>query len=45
VLTVLREGNFDMVLDKIGRTFDMNGLMIQGVGVLFLSKYKKSQNN
>jgi hypothetical protein len=44
LLTVLRKGNFDMVLDKIGRAFDLNGLMIQGVGALFLSEYKKSKN-
>jgi len=32
LLTVLRKGGFDTVLDKVGKAFDLNSLMIQGIG-------------
>jgi hypothetical protein len=44
LLGVLRRGGFDKVLDQIGKTFDLNSLMIQGVGAIFLSKYSKTKN-
>jgi hypothetical protein len=31
-------------LDQVGKTFDLNGLMIQGVGAIFLSHYSKTNN-
>lgn len=44
LLGVLRRGNFDKVLEQVGKTFDLNGLMIQGVGAIFLSEYTKTEN-
>eukprot|EP00537_Pseudo-nitzschia_pungens_P014558 CAMPEP_0172383302 /NCGR_PEP_ID=MMETSP1061-20121228/1197_1 /TAXON_ID=37318 /ORGANISM="Pseudo-nitzschia pungens, Strain cf. pungens" /LENGTH=837 /DNA_ID=CAMNT_0013111495 /DNA_START=154 /DNA_END=2667 /DNA_ORIENTATION=- len=44
LLGVLRRGGFDKVLDKVGKTFDLDGLMIQGVGAIFLTEYTKTQN-
>uniref|UniRef100_A0A7S4ALX4 Prolyl 4-hydroxylase alpha subunit domain-containing protein n=1 Tax=Pseudo-nitzschia australis TaxID=44445 RepID=A0A7S4ALX4_9STRA len=44
LLGVLRRGGFDKVLEKVGKTFDLDGLMVQGVGAIFLSEYTKTQN-
>ena len=44
LLGVLRRGNFDTVLDAVGRAFDLNGLMVQGVGAIFLSEYEVPDN-
>jgi hypothetical protein len=44
LLGVLRRGGFDMVLDQVGRAFDLNSLMIQGVGAIFLSQYNQPNN-
>lgn len=44
LLSVLRRGNFDKVLDQMGKAFDLQGLMIQGVGAIFLSEYEFSDN-
>jgi hypothetical protein len=44
LLSVLRRGGFDKVLDQIGKAFDLEGLMIQGVGAIFLSQYQYSDN-
>jgi hypothetical protein len=44
VLAVLRRGGFDVVLDSIARTFDLKGLMVQGIGAIFLSKYDYTEN-
>lgn len=44
LLGVLRRGGFDKVLDKVAKTFDLDGLMVQGVGAIFLSEYSKTQN-
>ena len=39
LISVLRRGNFDVVLDTVGKLFDLDGLMIQGVGPIFLSHF------
>lgn len=44
LLSVLRRGSFDKVLDQIGKSFDLEGLMIQGVGAIFLTEYEVSEN-
>jgi len=44
LLGVLRRGNLDVVLDQVGKAFDLNGLMVQGVGAIFLSEYQVSDN-
>lgn len=44
LLSVLRRGGFDKVLDRVGRSFDLQGLMIQGVGAIFLTEYEVSEN-
>lgn len=44
LLSILRRGGFDQVLDQIGKAFDLSGLMVQGVGAIFLSKYDFSEN-
>ncbi len=44
LLGILRRGNFDKVLDSVGKAFDLDGLMIQGVGAIFLSEYTKTEN-
>jgi ShK domain-like len=44
LLGVLRRGGFDIVLDQIGKAFDLNGLMVQGVGAIFLSNYDQPKN-
>jgi hypothetical protein len=44
LLGILRRGNFDKVLEQVGKTFDLDGLMIQGVGAIFLSEYTKTEN-
>jgi len=44
LLGILRRGNFDQVLEQVGKTFDLDGLMIQGVGAIFLSEYTKTEN-
>lgn len=44
LLGILRRGSFDKVLDQLGKAFDLNGLMIQGVGAIFLSEYSKTEN-
>jgi hypothetical protein len=44
LLSVLRRGGFDKVLDRVGRAFDLQGLMIQGVGAIFLTEYEVSEN-
>jgi len=40
VLSVLRRGNFDVVLDAIGKKFDLDGLMVSGIGPIFLSHFE-----
>jgi len=40
LVAMLGRGGFDVVLDAIGRQFDLDGLMIQGVGAIFLSEYQ-----
>jgi len=37
VLSVLHRGNFDVVLDAIGKKIDLDGLMVSGIGLIFLS--------
>jgi hypothetical protein len=44
LLSILRRGGFDKVLDQVGKTFDLEGLMVQGVGAIFLSEYENSEN-
>jgi hypothetical protein len=44
LLGILRRGNFDKVLESVGKTFDLDGLMIQGVGAIFLTEYTKTEN-
>jgi hypothetical protein len=44
LLGVLRRGNFDVILDKMGKTFGLNSLMIQGIGAIFISEYKITDN-
>eukprot|EP00934_Nitzschia_sp_Nitz4_P002300 Nitzschia sp. Nitz4//scaffold31_size150131//145303//147582//NITZ4_002856-RA/size150131-processed-gene-0.213-mRNA-1//1//CDS//3329547743//2300//frame0 len=44
LLSVLRRGGFDKVLEQIGNAFDLQGLMIQGVGAIFLSEYEFMDN-
>jgi hypothetical protein len=44
LIGVLKRGGFDVVLDQIGKAFDLNGLMIQGVGAIFLSQYDQPKN-
>jgi hypothetical protein len=44
ILDVLRRGNFDVVLDSMGKILGLNTLMIQGVGAIFLSEYEISDN-
>ena len=39
-LSVLRRGKFDLVLDAIGKYFDLDGLMITGIGPIFLSYFE-----
>jgi hypothetical protein len=45
LLGVLRRGGFDKVLDSIGKTFDLNGLMLQGIGAIFLSQNENGDDN
>jgi hypothetical protein len=44
LLGVLRRGGFDKVLDSLGKAFDLNSLMVQGVGAIFISQNKKTDN-
>ena len=44
LLSVLRRGGFDKVLDSVGKTFDLSGLMVQGIGAIFLTEYEYSEN-
>jgi hypothetical protein len=44
LLGILRRGNFDKILEQVGKTFDLDGLMIQGVGAIFLTEYTKTEN-
>jgi hypothetical protein len=44
ILDVLRRGNFDVVLESMGKILDLDTLMIQGVGAIFLSEYEISNN-
>lgn len=44
LLSILRRGGFDKVLERIGETFDLQGLMVQGIGAIFLTEYEKSDN-
>jgi hypothetical protein len=44
LLGVLRRGGFDKVLDEVGKAFDLDGLMVQGVGAIFLSEYDRTEN-
>jgi hypothetical protein len=44
LLGVLRRGGFDKVLDSVGKAFDLNSLMVQGVGAIFISQNKKTDN-
>jgi len=39
LISVLRRGNFDMVLETIGEYFELDSLMIQGIGPIFLSHF------
>ena len=38
-LDLLRVGNFDVVLDAVGKYFELQGLMVQGVGVIAVSHF------
>jgi len=38
-LELLGKGNFDVVLDAVGKKFNLDGLMIQGVGVIIVSEW------
>lgn len=44
LVAMLKKGGFGQVLDSIGRAFDLNGIMIQGIGAIFLSQYEQSKN-
>jgi hypothetical protein len=44
LLGVLRRGGFDTVLEQIGKAFDLKGLMVQGVGAIFISENRKTDN-
>lgn len=44
LLSVLRRGGFDRVLNRVGKAFDLDGLMVQGIGAIFLSSYEESDN-
>ena len=44
LLALLGRGGFDVVLDKLGKAFDLDGLMVQGVGAIYVSEYEKSRN-
>jgi hypothetical protein len=44
LLGVLRRGGFDTVLEQVGKAFDLDGLMVQGVGAIFISENKKTDN-
>jgi len=44
LLRLLGRGGFDIVLDKVGKKFLLDGLMVQGVGAIFLSDYEKLDN-
>mmetsp|Transcript_26645 Transcript_26645/g.63514 ORF Transcript_26645/g.63514 Transcript_26645/m.63514 type:complete len:838 (-) Transcript_26645:227-2740(-) len=44
LLGVLRRGNFDIVLEQVGKAFDLDGLMVQGVGAIFLTEYEETEN-
>jgi hypothetical protein len=40
LLSVLRRGNFDVVLNAIGKIFDLDGLTVTGIGPSFLSYFE-----
>jgi hypothetical protein len=40
LLSVLRRGNFDVVLNAIGNNFDLDGLTVTGIGPSFLSYFE-----
>ncbi len=40
MLSVLRRGNFDVVLEAIGKEFDLDSLMVTGIGPIFLSYFE-----
>ncbi len=40
MMSVLRRGNFDIVLDAVGKKFDLDDLMVTGIGPIFLSHFK-----
>jgi hypothetical protein len=40
LLSVLRRGNFDVVLDAIGNKFDLDGLAVTGICPIFLSYFE-----
>ena len=44
LLGILRRGNFEKVLDQVGKAFDLDGVMISGVGAIFLSEYDQTRN-
>lgn len=44
LVTMLKRGGFGQVLESVGKAFDMNGIMIQGIGAIFLSEYEESKN-
>ncbi|KAL3918054.1 MAG: hypothetical protein SGILL_004424 [Bacillariaceae sp.] len=44
LLGVLRRGGFDTVLEQMGKAFDLDGLMVQGVGAIFISENDKTDN-
>merc|ERR1712238_371590 len=39
LLSVLRRGGFDVILESVGRKFNLDSLMIQGIGAIFLSHF------
>lgn len=42
LISVLRRGNFDVVLKSIANAFGLKGLMISGVGPIFLSHFDEN---
>ncbi|GFH55692.1 hypothetical protein CTEN210_12168 [Chaetoceros tenuissimus] len=40
LISMLKKGGFGVVIESMGKAFDLNGIMIQGIGAIFLSKYE-----
>lgn len=40
LIDVLRKGDFDIVLEAIGDYFELDGLMVQGIGPIFISYFE-----